>query len=116
MDMLARTPSEMETAYKNLEVMKEVLKKACDDLKSFDVSAVVGQAEEKLRMVYIMLYIYLYIYNCPQEVFWESLEKCNRRQYNFPSFGFVSKGYAFFPPGHGCFGEHIPAEILVPVP
>lgn len=51
LDMLARTPSEMEVAYKHLEEMEKVLEDAHNDLKSFQVSTLLLQAQEKLRMV-----------------------------------------------------------------
>ena len=49
--MLARTPSEMETAYQYLDSMEKELTSLQLDLKTFDVTMVMFQAQERLRHV-----------------------------------------------------------------
>ena len=49
--MLARTPSEMEPAYQYLKSMEEELTTLQDELKAFDVTAIMLEARETLRHV-----------------------------------------------------------------
>ena len=49
--MLARTPAEMDPAYKLLENMNNALEETHNELKTFSVYALVQQAQEKLRLV-----------------------------------------------------------------
>ncbi|XP_028394823.1 niban-like protein 1 [Dendronephthya gigantea] len=51
LDMLARTPSEIQTAYKLLDSMEKELTSAQHDLKTFDVATIMLQAQERLRHV-----------------------------------------------------------------
>jgi ribosomal protein L16 Arg81 hydroxylase len=49
--MLARTPSEMETAYQFLDSMEKELASLQYDLSTFDVTEIMSQAQERLRHV-----------------------------------------------------------------
>ena len=49
--MLARTPSEMQTAYQHLESMEKELTSLEENLNTFDVNVIMLQAREKLRHV-----------------------------------------------------------------
>lgn len=49
--MLARTPSEIQTAYKLLDPMEKELTSAQHDLKTFDVDTIMLLAQERLRHV-----------------------------------------------------------------
>ena len=51
MDMLARTPAEMQAAYKHLDEMRNMLEEARNELRTFIVSTIILQAQEKLRLV-----------------------------------------------------------------
>ena len=51
LNMLARTPSEMEPAYQLLDPMEEELTSLRDDIETFDVAVIMSQAQERLRHV-----------------------------------------------------------------
>lgn len=49
--MLARTPSEVKTAYQYLDIMEKELKLVQLDLNTFDVAGIMDQAQERIRYV-----------------------------------------------------------------